>query len=156
MLHSYGIKLAWNVVNEHNLNDTIIRLLLSHMWLWMHGICRIRQNFRVGKLSRLCTKHYSLENFRGGQAVAIMYCTQQVIQGENFRDQLKNHESFLTRKFCRIRYSPYHRICYPWWYGEYTIRGLSYYDCPKLMKAADRNEGIFFAWPLKLLECTPY
>ena len=42
------------------------------------------------------------------QAVAIMYGTQQVIQGENFRDWLKNHEnrkSFPTRKFYRIRYS---------------------------------------------------
>ena len=34
-------------------------------------------------------------------------CTQQVTQGENFRDWLKNHEnckSFPTRKFCHIRY----------------------------------------------------
>ena len=41
------------------------------------------------------------------QAVAIMYCTQQVIQGENFCDWLKireNRESFPTRKFCRIQY----------------------------------------------------
>ena len=47
------------------------------------------------------------ENFRGcaqniihwktfavHQAEAIMYRTQQVIQGENFRDWLKNRESF--------------------------------------------------------------
>ena len=26
-------------------------------------------------------------------AVANMYCTQQVIQGENFRDRLKNREN---------------------------------------------------------------
>ena len=62
-----------------------------------------------------CRKHtvygetFKLENFRGTkytthwktftvhQAVAIMYCTQQVIQGKNFRDRLKyckNRESF--------------------------------------------------------------
>ena len=44
------------------------------------------------------------------QAVAIMCCTQQVIQGENFRDRLKirkNRESFPTQKFCRIWYIPY-------------------------------------------------
>ena len=37
-----------------------------------------------------------------------MYCTQQMIQGENFHDWLKNREnceSFPPRKFCRIRYS---------------------------------------------------
>ena len=36
-----------------------------------------------------------------------MYCTQQVIRGENFHDQLKNREnreSFPTRKFCHMRY----------------------------------------------------
>ena len=27
------------------------------------------------------------------QTVAIMYCTQQMIQGENFRDWLKNREN---------------------------------------------------------------
>ena len=35
-----------------------------------------------------------LKTFAVHQAVAITYCTQQVIQGENFRDRLKNHESF--------------------------------------------------------------
>ena len=42
------------------------------------------------------------------QAVAIMYCTQKVIQGENFCDRLKNrknYKSFPTRKFCCVRYS---------------------------------------------------
>ena len=37
--------------------------------------------------------HYSLENFAVHQAVAVMYCTQQVIQGENFHDWLKNREN---------------------------------------------------------------
>ena len=40
------------------------------------------------------------------QAVAIMYCTQQVIQGENFCDQLKtckNRESYPPKKICCIR-----------------------------------------------------
>ena len=70
---------------------------------------RIRQNFRGGKLSRLCTKHtIHWKTFALHQAHAIMYCTQQMIQGENFRDWLKNrenHESFPPRKFCRIRYN---------------------------------------------------
>ena len=52
--------------------------------------------------------HHSLETFAVHQAHAIIYCTQQMIQGENFHDWLKNcenHESFPPRKFCRIRYS---------------------------------------------------
>ena len=67
----------------------------------------IRQNFRGGKLSRLCTKHtIHWKTFAVHQAHAIIYCTQQMIQGENFHDWLKNREnreSFPPRKFCRIR-----------------------------------------------------
>ena len=54
--------------------------------------------------------HYSLAVH---QAVHIMYCTQQVIQGKNFRDRLKNcknRESFPPQNFCRIRYI-YVAIC---------------------------------------------
>ena len=51
---------------------------------------RIRQNFQGGKLSRLCAKHtIHWKPFAVHQAHAIMYCTQQMIQGENFRDWLK-------------------------------------------------------------------
>ena len=68
----------------------------------------MRQNFRVGKLLQLCTKYtIHRKTFVMHQAVAIMYCTQQVIQGENFHNRLKvheNRESFPTRKFCCIRY----------------------------------------------------
>ena len=64
---------------------------------------RIRQNFRGEKLSRLCTKHtIHWKTFAVHQAHAIMYCTQQMIQGENFRDWLKNrenHESFPFESF---------------------------------------------------------
>ena len=64
-------------------------------------------NFQGGK--RLCTKHtIHWKTFAVHQAHAIMYCTQQMIQGENFRDWLKNREnrkSFPPRKFCRIRYA---------------------------------------------------
>ena len=43
---------------------------------------------------QLCTKYtIHWKTFAVHQAVAIMYCTQQVIQGENFRNRLKNHES---------------------------------------------------------------
>ena len=67
----------------------------------------MRQNFRVGKLLRLFTKHtVHWKTFVVHQAHAIMYYTQQVIQGVKFRDWLKNRknrESFPTRKFCRIR-----------------------------------------------------
>ena len=62
----------------------------------------IWQNFRVGKLMRLCTKY--TKTFAVHQAMAIMYCTQQVIRRENFCDWLKNRESFPTQKFCHIRY----------------------------------------------------
>ena len=55
---------------------------------------RIWQNFRGGKLSRLCTKHtIHWETFVAHQAHAIMYCTQQMIQGGNFCDWLKNREN---------------------------------------------------------------
>ena len=63
----------------------------------------IRQNFRVGKFLQLCAKYtIHWKTFAVHQAVAFMYCTQQVIQGENFCDQLKireNRESLPTRNF---------------------------------------------------------
>ena len=66
----------------------------------LHTFYRIWQNFWVGKLSRLCTKYtIHWKTFTVHQAVAIMYCTQQVIQGEKFHDWLKihkNRESFPT------------------------------------------------------------
>ena len=72
---------------------------------WGVSTYHIRQNFRVGKLSRLCTKYtINWKTFVVHQAVAIMYCTQQVIKG---CDRLKNHENrerFPIRKFCRIQY----------------------------------------------------
>ena len=61
---------------------------------------RIRQNFRGGKLSRLCTKHtIHRKTFAVHQAHGIMHCTQQMIQGENFRDWLQNRESFPLESF---------------------------------------------------------
>ena len=63
-------------------------------------VYRIWQNFRGGKLSRLCTKHtIHWKTFAVHQAHAIMYCTQQMIQGENFRDWQKNHEVFPLESF---------------------------------------------------------
>ena len=80
----------------------------SHrVYLALKSYC-IRQNFRVGKFLRLCTKYtIHWKTFAVHQAVAIMYSTQQVIQGENFCGRLKNHkkcQSFPTRKFYRVRY----------------------------------------------------
>ena len=81
---------------------------LKSKWSEVCHKYRIRQNFRGGKLSRLCTKHtIHWKTFAVHQAHAIMYCTQQMIQGENFHDWLKNREnleSFPPRKFCCIRY----------------------------------------------------
>ena len=55
----------------------------------------MRQNFRVGKLLWLCAKYtIHWKTIAVHQAAAIMYRTQQVIQGENFRDRLKNRDSF--------------------------------------------------------------
>ena len=66
----------------------------------IHRAYRIRQNFQGGKLLRLCTKHtIHWKTFAVHQAHAIMYCTQQMIQGENFRDWLKNRESFPLESF---------------------------------------------------------
>ena len=46
-----------------------------------------------GKVSQLCTKYtIHRKTFAVNQAVAIIYCTQQVIQGENFHDRLKNRK----------------------------------------------------------------
>ena len=51
----------------------------------------------MAKLSWLYTKYtIHWKTFAVHQAMAIMYCTQQVIQGENFRDHLKNHENRKT------------------------------------------------------------
>ena len=54
----------------------------------------------AAKLSRLCT-NYTIhwKTFAVHQAVAIMYCTQQVIRGENFRDRLKNAKIFPLESF---------------------------------------------------------
>ena len=47
------------------------------------------------KLSRLYTKHtIHWKTFAVHKAHAIIYCTRQVIQGENFCDWLKNCEGF--------------------------------------------------------------
>ena len=75
----------------------------------IHGLGECKTEFSThvnlpytAKLSRLCTKHtIHWKIFAVHQAHAIMYCTHQ---GENFRDRLKNRESFPPRKFCRIRY----------------------------------------------------
>ena len=54
----------------------------------------IWQNFRGGKLSRLRIKHtIHWKTFVVHQAHAIMYCTQQMIQGGNFCYWLKNSEN---------------------------------------------------------------
>ena len=51
--------------------------------------------------------HYSLENFRGASVCGHhVLGTQQVIQGKNFRDWLKNREnrkSFPIQKFCHVQ-----------------------------------------------------
>ena len=61
------------------------------------AIYRIRENFRVGKLSRLVHKMTIRgKTFAVHQAVANMFCTQLVIQGENFRDRLKNRKKRKT------------------------------------------------------------
>ena len=67
-------------------------------------VYRIRQNFRGGKLSRLCTIAIHWKTFVVHQAVAIMYLHTASDSRGNFRDQLKNHKRFPTRKFCRLRY----------------------------------------------------
>ena len=44
--------------------------------------------------------HHSLENFRGASGPChYMYCTQQIIQGENFRDWLKTAKVFPLESF---------------------------------------------------------
>ena len=84
---------------EASISSTTITLIWDY---------RIRQNFRGGKRSRFCPIHtIHWKAFAVHQVHAIMYCTRQMIQGENFRDWLKNREnreSFPPRKFCRIRY----------------------------------------------------
>ena len=61
----------------------------------MQGHTVYGKTFKLGgKLSRLCTKHtIHWKIFTGHQVHAIMYCTQQMIQGENFHDWLKNREN---------------------------------------------------------------
>ena len=60
------------------------------------------ENFRCCAQNTIHWKTFAVH-----QAHAIMYCTRQMVQGENFCDWLKNREnrkSFPPRKFCRIRY----------------------------------------------------
>ena len=60
----------------------------------------------TAKLSRLCTRYtIHWKTFAVHHAVAIMYCTQQMIRGENFRDRLKNRKK--TRKFSHSKVLPY-------------------------------------------------
>ena len=59
------------------------------------------------KPSRLCTKHtIHRKAFAVYKAHAIIYCTRQVVQGENFRDWLKNRKSFAVYG----NYHEYHGI----------------------------------------------
>ena len=67
---------------------------LSRMHTTVYGKTFEWENFRGCVQNTLFT---AWKTFEVHQAVAIMYCTQQVIQGENFRNRLKireNHESF--------------------------------------------------------------
>ena len=60
-------------------NDVSNKCECVYVHVYTH---RIRQNFRVGKLSQLCTQYtIHWKTFAVHQAVAIMHCTQQVIQG---------------------------------------------------------------------------
>ena len=98
------------------------RRLSSHLqaWFMTNGFFWMRQRmvpFSAG--TTVYGKTFEGENFRGcaqntihwktftvHQALTIMYCTWQMIQGENFHDWLKNREnreSFPPQKFCRIR-----------------------------------------------------
>ena len=59
----------------------------------------IRQNFRVGKLSRLCTKYtIHWKTFAVHQAAAIIYCTEQVILGIG-RKTVKTAKAFPLKSF---------------------------------------------------------
>ena len=78
----YVLYCSYSILNAHLHTSFLCKLLES--------LYRIRQNFRGEKLSWLCTKHtIHWKTFAVHQAHAIMYCTQQIIQGENFRDWLK-------------------------------------------------------------------
>ena len=58
------------------------------------------KTFEGGKLLRLCAKYTIYwKTFAVHQAMAIIYCTQQVIQGENFRDRLKAAKVFPLDSF---------------------------------------------------------
>ena len=84
----------------HLLDDGVVYLLPQNT---VYGKTFEEENFRGCAQNTIHWKIFAVH-----QAHAIMYCTQQMIQGENFRDWLKNcenRESFPPRKFCRIRYS---------------------------------------------------
>ena len=74
-------------------------MTLSLSLVCHHKYC-IRQNFRVGKFLRLCTKYtIHWKTFAVHQALASMYRTQQVIQGENFCDLLKTVKVYPLKSF---------------------------------------------------------
>ena len=65
------------------------------MYKYVHTYMYIPYTANVSRGKTFVVVHktpYSLETFVEHQAEAIMYCTQQMIQGENFR-KAKNHEN---------------------------------------------------------------
>ena len=79
-------------------------LVIKHTWL-SHTLYQAHNVPYTAKLLRGKTfavvhkTHYSLETFTVHQAHAIMYCTWQVIQGENFCDWLKTVKVFPLKSF---------------------------------------------------------
>ena len=60
-------------------------------------ICNIPYTAKLSRGKTFTVVHKNTihwKTFAVHQAHAIMYCTQQMIQGENFRNWLKNRESF--------------------------------------------------------------
>ena len=84
--------------------------LIAHPYfentLWRKLYCTW-QMFREGKLSQLITKHYLLENFCVNQVEAIIYYTQQVIQGGKLLQLAGKSQKFSSLKHlpCTVLYS---------------------------------------------------
>ena len=116
-IHAYIYGITHNYVTRSGKTSIIATMTEIHFLGSVSGSCiqtlprntkyRIRQNFRGGKLSRLCTTHYSLENFCGasGPCHYVLY-TASDSRGKLSRlaKNCENRKSFPPRKFCCIRY----------------------------------------------------
>ena len=70
------------------------------------AVSTLRGKFFEGKTFTIWTKHtVHWKTFAVHQAKAIMYCTQQMILGENFHNSMKNTAKVSPQNICQVQYN---------------------------------------------------